>query len=649
MLGQPRVLPINTYPTWKYVMVLFIIIMGAFLALPNIFGEDHAVQISNKNGNNISIEVIQSIEKAIVDGGIQVIKSEVDGSRGLIRLVNSDDQNEAKKIAFQFVENSQDDKVKSELIVAANLAAATPEWLANLGGTPMKLGLDLRGGVHFLLEVDMDNLFEKEQEKAITNIKSVLYDEKIYHEGVKADDSGADAATTIIANFKTEELQERAFTELNNQVNGFTIQDRESAGVFQLVFTITEEKVREIKDFAIKQNITTLNNRINAIGVAEPLVQRQGSDRIIVQLPGIQDTAAARSIIGDTRTLEFRMTNDKRSVADAVNGRVPFDSELLYEEDGSPILVYKKVMLDGEHVTGASTGFDERGLPQINIQLDGAGGSIMAKQTGKNVGKIMAIVLTEVTPVFQKDEYGDFVKNEQGELIKVDEVITKEVVSAARITTTLGKTFRITGSFTQQYASNLALTLKSGSLKAPIYVVEDGTIGPSLGKDNVEKGMTSIVVGFVLVLLFMLVRYKMFGFVANIALLCNLVLIFGVMSLIGAVLTLPGMAGIVLTVGMAVDANVLIFERIKEELKEGLSPAQAIHNGYDAAFSTIADANITTAIAALILFAIGTGPVAGFAITLLFGILTSMFTAIVGSRALVNLIYGGKTVKSLAI
>jgi preprotein translocase subunit SecD len=644
ILGQPRQMPLNTYPMWKYLMVVFIVLLGALLALPNIFGEDHAVQISDKNGNDISLELVERIKDAIVAEGIPVKGYEVEKSRGLIRLVNPDDQNEAKRVAYQFIENHENEEIKHSIVVAANLAAATPKWMDDLGLKPMKLGLDLRGGVHFLLEVDMDSLFEKEQEQAIANIKSVLYDKKIYHEGITAKDP-----TTIEVNFKTQELQNAAYAELSSQIQGFTIQDREVEGVYQLIFTLTDQKIREIKDFAIKQNITTLNNRINAIGVAEAVVQRQGSDRIIVQLPGIQDTASARSIIGDTRTLEFRMVNDRRSVADAVNGRVPFDSELLYESDGTPVLVYKKAMLDGEHVTGASTGIDERGLPQINIQLDSAGGSIMAKESGKNVGKLMAIVLTEVTPVFKKNEYGDFVKDDEGALIKVDEIVRKEAVSVARIQTTLGKSFRITGQFTQQYASNLALTLKSGSLKAPIYIVEDGTIGPSLGKENVEKGLFSIVVGFIAVLLFMIARYKVFGLVANVALLCNLILIVGIMSLIGAVLTLPGMAGIVLTVGMAVDANVLIYERIREELADGASPAQAIHNGYDAAFSTIADANITTAIAALILFAIGTGPIAGFAITLLFGILTSMFTAIVGSRALVNLIYGGKAVKKLAV
>ncbi len=645
ILGQPRQMPLNTFPAWKYWMVLFIILLGAILALPNLFGEDHAVQISNKNGNEVSNELIVEIESAIEKEGIEVKSYEVEGSRGLLRLVNPDDQNEAKRIAYQYVENHSDQAIKENTIVAVNLAAATPDWLADMGFSPMKLGLDLRGGVHFLLEVDMDTLFEKEQERAITSIKTSLYDAQIYYKNVTARDQ-----TSIVAEFETEELQEQAYSELNtNLLAGFNISDRSVNDQYELVFTLTDEKAREIRDFAIKQNITTLNNRINAIGVAEPLVQRQGANRIIVQLPGIQDTASARSIIGDTRTLEFRMVNDRRSLADAMNGRVPYDSELLYETDGQPILIYKDIMLDGEHVTGAGTGRDEKGMPQINIQLDSAGGSIMAKESGDSIGDRMAIVLTEVTPIFKKDEYGDFVKDDQGSLVKIDERVTKEVVSAATITTTLGRSFRITGQFTPQYASNLALTLKSGSLKAPIYIVEDGTIGPSLGQENVEKGTFSILIGFVMVLVFMLARYKVFGIVANIALLCNLVLIIGVMSLIGAVLTLPGMAGIVLTVGMAVDANVLIFERIREELREGVSPAQAIHNGYDAALSTIADANITTAIAALILFAIGTGPIAGFAITLLFGILTSMFTAIVGSRALVNLIYGGKTVKKLAV
>ncbi|NVJ59816.1 MAG: protein translocase subunit SecD [Gammaproteobacteria bacterium] len=644
ILGQPKQLPLNTFPTWKYLMVVAVILLGILLALPNIFGEDYAVQISDKRGEPVPQEVLTAIESKLSENEISIKQTELTDGRGLIRLINSDDQNEAKRIAFQFVQNHESDDIKNNLVVAANLAAATPDWLSNLGLSPMKLGLDLRGGVHFLLEVDLDGLFKKEQEKAVTSVKAILYENKIYYESIEPRNE-----TAVVARFKTQELQEKAFSEINQQLQGFTIQDQEVDGSYLLTFTMTEDKLREIRDFAVKKNVTTLSNRINAIGVAEPLIQRQGTNRIIVQLPGIQDTATARSIIGDTRTLEFRLVNTKRSVSEAVAGRVPFDSELLKESDGRPVLVFKEAMLDGEHVTGAGTSADERGFPQINIQLDGAGGSIMAEKSGKNIDKPMAIILTEVTPIFKQNEYGDFVKNEQGELIKIGENITKEAVSVATIQSTLGSSFRITGQFTQQYASNLALILKSGSLKAPIYVIEDSTVGPSLGAENIQNGTNSIIIGFVLVLIFMLLRYKVFGVVANIALVCNLVLIVGVMSLIGAVLTLPGMAGIVLTVGMAVDANVLIFERIREELKDGMSPARAIHNGYDAALSTIADANITTAIAALILFAIGTGPIKGFAITLLFGILTSMFTAIVGSRALINLIYGKKSVKKLAI
>jgi len=644
ILGQPRHAPINTFPTWKYVMVLSILFIGVLLALPNMYGEDFAVQISNKNGEPVSQELVDSIAKKISDADIALKSAELDNGRGLIRVTSQKDQAEAKKAAFQYMNNHSDEKLRNDIVIASNLAPATPSWIDNLGLSPMKLGLDLRGGVHFLLEVDLDDLFKREFEGLTSTIKTTLYEENIHYQGVTLD--GTDS---VIAKFENAELQESAFAKLSPQLPGYNITDRDVDGVYQLVFKMSEQKSREIRDFAVKKNITTLSNRINAIGVAEPLIQRSGSNRIIVQLPGIQDTASARSIIGDTRTLEFRMVNEKVNVSQALSGRVPYDSELIEESDGAPVLVYKEVLLDGEHVTGAGTSPDERGLPQINIRLDGAGGSIMANETGSRIGQRMAIILTEVSPIFKKNEYGDFVKNEQGELIKVGENINKEAVSVATIQSTLSSSFRITGSFTQQYASNLALILKSGSLKAPIYIIEDSTVGPSLGQENIEKGTFSIFIGFILVLAFMLLRYRVFGLFANIALVCNLILIVGMMSMIGAVLTLPGMAGIVLTVGMAVDANVLIFERIREELKAGSAPAQAIHKGYDAALSTIADANVTTAIAALILFAVGTGPIKGFAITLLFGILTSMFTAIVGSRAMVNATYGGKAVKKIAI
>ncbi|WMS87580.1 protein translocase subunit SecD [Pleionea litopenaei] len=644
ILGQPRHAPINTFPTWKYVMVLSIIFIGVLLALPNMYGEDFAVQISNKNGEPVSQELLDSIAKKVSDADVTVKSTELERGRGLIRLTSQEDQDLAKTAAYQFLNNHSDKNVSDDIVIAANLAPATPSWLANMGLRPMKLGLDLRGGVHFLLEVDLDDLFRREFEGLTSTIKTTLYEEDIHYQGV----SNANT-DSVVATFENVELQESAFAKLNPLLPEYEITEREVDGAHQLIFKMTEQKTREIRDIAVKKNITTLSNRINEIGVAEPLIQRSGSNRIIVQLPGIQDTAIARSIIGDTRTLEFRMVNEKVSLSQAMSGRVPYDSELIQESDGTSVLVYKDVLLDGEHVTGAKSDRDERGLPQISIRLDGTGGSIMANETGSRIGQRMAIILTEVSPIFKKDESGDFVKNDRGELIKVDEKIKKEAVSVATIQSTLSSSFRITGTFTPEYTSNLVLILKSGSLKAPIYIIEDSTVGPSLGQENIEKGTFSIFIGFILVLAFMLLRYRMFGLFANIALVCNLILIVGMMSMIGAVLTLPGMAGIVLTVGMAVDANVLIFERIREELKAGSAPAQAIHKGYDAALSTIADANVTTAIAALILFAVGTGPIKGFAITLLFGILTSMFTAIVGSRAMVNATYGGKAVKKIAI
>ncbi|MCO7222863.1 protein translocase subunit SecD [Pleionea sp. CnH1-48] len=646
LLGQPRQMPLNTYQGWKYFLIVFVIGLGMLLALPNLFGEDFALQISNKKGTPVAEELVDNITKKLEAEGVKPFKSEVVDGRGLIRFNDQDEQSAAKKIAFQFIKNNEDENLKNEIVVAINLAPATPDWLRDLGLNPMKRGLDLRGGVHFLIEVDTDDLFEKEQEKVISDIKAALFEAgKIYHEGVNALNS-----KTVIAKFKSEEIRDQAFAAVNNRMTGYKIDDREANDLFNLHFTILPAKEQEIRNYAIDQNINILRNRINALGVAEPVIQREGAERIGVQLPGVQDSTTARTIIGDTRTIEFRLVNDKRRVEDVVaSGRTPRDSELLFEGGARPWLILKKAILDGEHITGASTSADETGMPQINVRLDGAGGKKMSKETAKNIGRPMAIVLTDVSPIYKTDESGDYIKDEHGQLTVIDKKIDKEVVSAPVIQSQLGSQFRITGQFTQQEASNLALLLKAGSLKAPISIVEERTIGPSLGKENIRLGLESILIGFVLVLAFMLVRYKFFGFVANIALLLNLVLIVGMMSMIGAVLTLPGMAGIVLTVGMAVDANVLIFERIREELAEGVSPAQAIHNGYDRAFSTIADANITTMIAALILFAIGTGPVAGFAITLFFGILTSMFTAIMVSRAITNSIYGGKPVKKLMI
>ncbi len=643
---QTRPMPLNTYPLWKYALLVFVLLLGFFLALPNIFGEDPAIQLSHKKGSAVSQSFMDELSTYIKENQIDIKAMEVGNNKGLIRFNNTDDQSKAKGLIFQYTEKHDDANIKENIVSALNMAAATPEWLKGMGLAPMKLGLDLRGGVQFLIQVDTDFLLEDEIKNGIDQIKSTLRDNKIYYEG-RIKKEGKDA---IVATFKTSDVRQEAFKALNRQTFGYDILDTEADGRYLLTFKLTELQLDTVADAAVKKNITILNNRVNSLGVSEPVIQRLGRDRILVQLPGIQDSAIAQSIIGDTRTLSFRMVDKDADINRALDGRVPRHLELMKDEDGQWVLIKKKVVLDGEHIIHASVSPNpDSGMPQINVNLDGSGGNKMSQNTKRNVGEGMATVLTNVETIYKKDEKGEFIKDEAGNLVVEKKYVTKTVASIATIQSQFAANFRITGDYTPFEANQLALILKSGSLKAPINIIESRIIGASLGKDNIKKGMLSILVGFCAVLIFMLVRYKAFGMIANTVLILNLVLLAGFLSLINAVLTLPGMAGVLLTIGMAVDANVLIFERIKEELKNNVSPAQAIHNGFDKALSTIADANITTMIAALILFSLGSGPVSGFAITLFFGILTSMFTAIFASRAIINSLYGGKTVKRLMI
>lgn len=608
-------------------MVLIVLLVGALYSAPNLYGEDPAVQVSGLRGAEVDEVILDKIISTLDEQQIVYKKTELAAGRLLIRLQNEDQQLRAKEaIAEQL-----DDK----FVVALNLAPATPAWLEAFGASPLKLGLDLRGGVHFLMEVDMKEAMNKSFTQMVQDFRTDLREEKIRYRTIKRDI----AKEAIVVQVRKAEDLDAARRFLSNRYPDLQVFEDSNTDEPDLLVKMTEERIKETRQYAVEQNITIIRNRVNELGVAEPLVQRQGLDRIVVQLPGVQDTARAKEILGATATLEFKMVYENADISAAMRGRVPPKAKLYEDEDGRPVLLEKRVRLTGDHIIDAQSAFDEYGMPQVTINLDTKGGNKMQAMTKDNVGKPMAVVFIEYKPTEQKDENG------VSKLKKVEQVI-----QVATIQSRLGRRFSITGIDTPQEAQNLALMLRAGALIAPIQIVEERTVGPSLGQENIDAGFNAVMLGFALVLIFMLFYYKKFGMVANVALAANLVLIIGVMSMIpGATLTLPGIAGIVLTVGMAVDANVLIFERIREEIRAGRSPQQAIHHGYDSAFSTIADANITTFIAAVILFAVGTGPVKGFAITLAIGIATSMFTAIVGTRAIVNGIWGGKKIDKLSI
>jgi len=608
-------------------MVLAIVIIGLIYSSPNLYGRDPAIQISGAKGATADLAVLDRVSKAMVENNIELKSSELVKDQVLIRFKDVDTQLKAQDLIK--------DVLGDGFISAISMAPATPAWLKSLGGSPMKLGLDLSGGVHFTMEVDMTAALNKSLDTMVQDFRSDLRGEKIRYKTIRRV-SGQDKVQVVM---RTAELKEQAERFLKDRYRSYLFSDDRSNDL-GFVVSLSDAKIKEIRTYAIKQNETIIRNRVNQIGVAEPNVQRQGAERIIVQLPGIQDTARAKEILGATAILEFRLVDENSDVRDAAAGRVPPGSEIIMHKKGYPVLLKKRIILGGSHITGAQSGADEFQRPQVNIQLDSKGGNKMSAFTKTAQGKRMATVFIEYKPSGKKDKNGKALPP-----IKVEEVINVATIQAR-----LGRSFRITGIDSPAEAQTLSLLLRAGALVAPIQIVEERTVGPSLGKENIESGMKAVVLGFLMVLIFMAIYYKAFGLVANLALGVNLVLIFAVMSLIpDAALTLPGIAGIVLTVGMAVDANVLIFERIREELADGRSPQQAIHEGYNSAFSTIMDANITTLIAAVILFAVGTGPIAGFAVTLAIGILTSMFTAIIGTRAVVNLVWGGKRLDSLSI
>ncbi|AEH33899.1 SecD [Vibrio anguillarum 775] len=617
---------LNRYPLWKYLLVVFAITLSALYALPNIYGEDPAIQITEARGASVDMSTLDAVTKALDKESLSHKSIALENGSILVRFNDTDTQISARDVVSE--------ALGKDTIVALNLAPSTPSWLESIGAAPMKLGLDLRGGVHFLMEVDMDAAMEKligQQEEAF---RSELRDEKIRYRAIRS--VGNDRVEVTL---RDDEQLEQAQQALTSKHPDMTFTTSKADGRFALIAQFTEQRLQEVRNYAVEQNITILRNRVNELGVAEPLVQRQGASRIVVELPGVQDTARAKEILGATATLEFREVDDKADLAAAASGRAPAGSEIKSDRNGRPVVLKKRVILGGQSITDASSSMDEYGRPQVNISLDSEGGNKMSAFSKKNIGKLMATVFAEYKDSGRRTPDGKVILDKH-----------EEVINQATIQSALGRNFRITGIDSAAEAQNLALLLRAGALIAPISIVEERTIGPSMGQQNIDMGIQACIWGMVAVMLFTLLYYRGFGLIANIALMANLVLIIGVMSMIpGATMTLPGIAGIVLTVGMAVDANVLIFERIREELRDGRNPQQAIHQGYANAFSTIADANITTLITAIILFAVGTGAIKGFAVTLSIGILTSMFTAIIGTRCIVNLLYGGKRIKKLSI
>ncbi|MDT3251811.1 MULTISPECIES: protein translocase subunit SecD [Serratia] len=614
---------LNRYPLWKYLMLIVVIIVGLLYALPNLYGEDPAVQITGARGVAASETTLDQVRTVLEKDNIASKSIALENGAILARFKDPDVQLRAREALMA--------ELGDKFVVALNLAPATPAWLAMLGAEPMKLGLDLRGGVHFLMEVDMDTALGKLQEQTMDTLRSELREKGIPYASIrKLDNNGVEVR------FRDDAARDQAISYITPRQRDLVLS---ANGTNTLKASLTDARLSEAREYAVQQNITILRNRVNQLGVAEPLVQRQGSDRIVVELPGIQDTARAKEILGATATLEFRLVNTNADATAAANGRVPGDSEVKNTREGQPVVLYKRVILTGDHITDSTSSTDEYNQPQVNISLDSAGGTSMSNFTKDNIGKPMATLFVEYKDSGKKDANGRAV------LVKQEEVI-----NVANIQSRLGNSFRITGIGNPNEARQLSLLLRAGALIAPIQIVEERTIGPTLGQQNITQGLEACLWGLVASIVFMVVWYRKFGMIATTALVANLVLIVGVMSLLpGATLTMPGIAGIVLTLAVAVDANVLINERIKEELKNGRSVQQAIHEGYKGAFSSIVDANITTLITAIILYAVGTGSIKGFAITTAIGVATSMFTAIVGTRAIVNLLYGGKRINKLSI
>ena len=619
----------NRFSIWTYTFILMVLSIGVIYSLPNLYPAKPAIQIAYTDSGKSADQILLNQVKDILEGQSTGVESVGLKDNNIIAKFDNFDDQLAGKAALQKI-------LLDDAIVALNLEPSTPQWLRNIGGGPLKLGLDLSGGVHFLLEVDIDSALDNRLESLLNEYRKKFRDDRINVESSRKDDKD------LVFSFASDEDYNKAlrvFNEDNITPLGTSLYDLSTNSIRNLVeLTYSTSAIKEIRDYAVGQNLMTLRNRVNELGVSEPIVQRQGSSRIVVQLPGVQDTTAAKKIIGKTANLEFRLE------AASTTSRLRKEEFDWQDERMGSAFLEKNIIVAGERVTNANSGFDENGLAQVNITLDMQGGRAMQKATNGNIGRRLGVLFVEQKnkSVLTKDADGN-------DVIEQTSYIEKEIISLATVQAVLGTSFRITGVGSPQEASELALLLRAGALAAPMKFVEERTVGPSLGKENIELGVRSIIIGLFSVIAFMLFYYRWFGFAANIALFANVVLITGFMSLLGATLTLPGIAGIVLTIGMAVDANVLIFSRIREELKDGKDPQTAIQEGFSRAFVTIVDANVTTLIASIVLYAIGTGPVKGFAITLSIGILTSMFTAILGTRAIINLMYGNQNIKELRV
>jgi len=621
---------VNRYAPWRYILLILIVAIGAIYATPNLYGEDPALQITHRV-NLVDEGELSNIKSLLQSENIEHRSVELDGNNVLVRFASEDAQlKAASKLRAALYASDR------RYGIALNLAPATPDWLTSLSALPMYLGLDLRGGVHFLMEVDMASAIEKSLARASGELRSFMREEKVRYKAVQSN------KTSINIRFTSAEARDDARLLLEEEFRDYEFSDSSDDRNWFIGINYNPNALEEERRAAIEQNISTLKNRVNELGVAEPVIQRQGSDRVVVQLPGVQDTVRAKEILGATATLEFRLVHgsftDWRAAQAA--GKAPIGTRLYTQSNGDPVLLKRSVIVTGDQIVGAASGIDQQSAsPDVTITMNAKGADRMAKITRDNIGKPMAVVFIE-----DKFEFRE-IDGVRQRIRSTD----SQVINVATIRDQLSKRFHITGLDSTREARDLALLLRAGALRAPMVIVEERTVGPSLGQENIDRGFLSVMVGFALVLVFMAVYYKVFGLVANLALSLNLVLMVAILSIFQATLTLPGIAGIVLTVGMAVDANVLIFERIREELRVGNTPQAAIFAGYEKAFGTIADANITTFIAAIVLFGFGTGPIQGFAVTLMIGIASSMFTAIFGTRAVINLIYGRKQVTRLAI
>ncbi|TCV85805.1 protein translocase subunit SecD [Sulfurirhabdus autotrophica] len=597
----------NRYPLWKYILIAVTLVLGFIFTLPNLYGESPAIQVSPlRTTAKADTGLMQQVEESLKAGKISYQGVFMDQASVKVRFADTDTQLKAKDIVQA--------KLGTGYVVALNLLPSSPKWLTSIGALPMYLGLDLRGGVHFLLQVDMKAALDKAVERYTGDIRTTLRDKKIYYAGISR------TGQSVEVKFRDADSRAKAEKEISNAYGDLLLKEQDVEGEFKLIGTLKVEAQKRLQELALQQNITTLRNRVNELGVAEPIIQQQGIDRVVVQLPGVQDTAKAKDILGRTATLEVRLVDEEHSdpatLQAAIAGQVPFGSELYTERDGRPVLVKKNVVLTGEYINDASPGFDSQtSQAAVHVNLDGRGARIFKNITRENVGKRMAILLVE-----------------KGHAEVITAPVIREEIGGGRV--------QITGMQDAVEANDVALLLRAGALAAPMEIVEERTVGPSLGADNITKGFNSNIYGFVAIAIFMIMYYNLFGVISTFALAVNVLFLLSILSLLQATLTLPGMAGIALTVGMAIDANVLINERIREELRSGMSPQAAIYSGYERAFGTILDSNITTLIAGVALFWLGSGPVKGFAVVLCLGILTSMFSAVMVSRGIVNLVYG---------